>query len=134
MPWLEQSILAVGLVAALASGVIAYRVSGPYGEREPHDSRVKRVVDPRTGRLQLLIYDADGDGRFDTWSYMDGGRLLRMEIDTNNDGVIDRWESYRADGALERVGSSSKNDGHPDIWRDVTPPAPTQETAQNAHP
>jgi hypothetical protein len=129
--WLEQAILAAGFVAAVASGVIAYRISGPYGEREAHDSRVKRVVDPATGRLQLLVYDTDGDGRFDTWSYMDGDRLLRMEIDTNHDGVIDRWEIYRADGTLERVGRSSRNDGHPDVWREVKSPVTAERTAQN---
>ena len=133
-PWLERSILTVGFVAAVASGVVAYRVSGPYGEREAHDPRVRRVVDPKTGRLQLLVYDADGDGHFDTWSYMDGDRLLRMEIDTNNDGVVDRWEYYRADGTLERVGSSSTGDGHPDTWRDIEPSVETARRNQDPHP
>ena len=117
----------------MASGVVAYRIDGPYGEREAHDPRVKRVVDPATGRLQLLVYDADGDGRFDTWSYMDGDRLLRMEIDTDRDGVIDRWELYRPDGTLERVGSSSKKDGHPDTWRAVNRPVKAARATESTH-
>ena len=41
---------------------------------------------------------------------------MRIEIDTNHDGVLDRWEYYRADGQLEKVGSSRRQDGSPDSW------------------
>ena len=34
---------------------------------------------------------------------MDGARVLRVEMDKNEDGVIERWESYDARQALEKV-------------------------------
>jgi len=64
-----------------------------------------------TGKLQLLKYDSNGNGTVDTWSYMDGGRILRVEIDTNEDGKIDRWEYYGADQKLERVALATRGDG-----------------------
>ncbi len=77
---------------------------------------VDPVYDKATGRLQLLKYDANGNGRPDTFSYMEGARVLRIEIDKDEDGKIDRWEYYGADAKLERVGFSAKNDGHEDGW------------------
>src|SRR5262249_38869536 len=53
------------------------------------DQRIEPVYDGKTGKLQILKYDADGDGRFDTWSYMDGQRVVRIEIDQDEDGKID---------------------------------------------
>ncbi len=119
----ERAILVSGLLAAAASGMLAYRISGPYGERTPDDPRVRRIVNPDTGRLRLLIYDADGNGRFDTWSYLDGERILRTEVDRDGDGVVDLWEYYDASGTVTRVGTSSTHDGHVDTWEDVTPTA-----------
>jgi len=78
--------------------------------------RIEPVYDRSTGRLQLLRYDANGDGRVDTWSYMDGARVVRIELDTNHDQTIDRWEYYGADQRIERVGSSRLEDGTPDSW------------------
>lgn len=78
--------------------------------------RIEPVYDPSTGRLQLLKYDSDGSGVVDTWSYMDGPRVLRIEIDRNEDGRIDRWEQYAADRSLERVGGSRADNGEVDSW------------------
>ena len=47
--------------------------------------------DKVTGKLSLLKYDSDGNGKVDTWSYMDGPRVVRIEIDKNEDGKIDYW-------------------------------------------
>ena len=62
--------------------------------------------DKTTGKLTLLKYDSDGDGKVDTWSYMDGPRVMRIEIDKNEDGKIDRWEYYDANQKLEKIGTS----------------------------
>jgi hypothetical protein len=78
--------------------------------------RIEPVYDQKTGKLQLLKYDSDGDGKFDTWSYMDGARIVRIEIDKDQDGKIDRWEYYGPDEKLERVGVSRTNTGTPDAW------------------
>lgn len=78
--------------------------------------RVEPVYDQATGRLQLLKYDANGDGNVDTWSYMEGPRVVRIEIDTDHNAVIDRWEYYGPDETLEKVGSSRGGTGNPDSW------------------
>jgi len=80
------------------------------------NSNIEPVYDKLTGRLQLLKYDANRNGTFETLSYMDGTRVLRIEIDTDEDGKIDRWEHYGADQKLERVGTSRANDGKEDAW------------------
>lgn len=79
-------------------------------------SRIEPVYDDATGRLQLLKYDADADGRVDTWSYMDGARVVRIELDTNKDSAVDRWEYYQPDQRIEKVGTSRGGDGAPDTW------------------
>jgi hypothetical protein len=77
--------------------------------------RLDQVYD-ETGKLQLLKYDADGNGTIETWSYMDGPRIVRIEIDGNEDGTIDRWEYYTGDQQIEKVGTSRARDGKVDSW------------------
>jgi hypothetical protein len=77
---------------------------------------VQAVYSKATGKLEQLVYDSNQDGKPDAWGIMDGSRLLRMEIDTDFNGVIDRWEYYLADGRLEKVGMSRQKDGRVDAW------------------
>jgi hypothetical protein len=72
--------------------------------------------DPQTGKLRLLKYDSDGNGKVDTVSYMDGSRVVRIEIDKDEDGKVDRWEYYGPDQKLEKVGISRSGDGKEDAW------------------
>jgi len=74
------------------------------------------VYDSKTGRLQLLAFDSNGNGRVDTWSYMDGQRVVRIEIDQNEDGKIDRWEYYDEQKHLTKVGFSRSDSGKADAW------------------
>ena len=74
------------------------------------NTRVQPVYDRETGKLTLLKYDSKGDGKPDTFSYMDGTRVVRIEIDTDQDGKVDRWEYYSGDQKVERIGSSRAND------------------------
>ena len=78
--------------------------------------RISPEYDATTGKLRLLKYDSDGNGKVDTWSYMDGARVVRIEIDKNEDGKIDRWEYYDADQKLEKIGTSRAQDGKEDSW------------------
>ena len=55
--------------------------------------RIQPVYDQQTGKLKLLKYDANNDGKVDTWSYMDGARIVRIEIDKDGDDTIDRWNT-----------------------------------------
>ena len=82
----------------------------------PRDQRVQAAYDKTTGKLSQLTVDATKDGKPNITSYMDGTKFLRIEIDTNEDGRIDRWEYYDADQKLERVGFSRANDGIADAW------------------
>src|SRR6185503_6874178 len=77
--------------------------------------RVTPVYDP-AGTIKRLDYDTDRDGRVDMRAYLENGRTVRIEADGNGDGVVDRWEYYRADGQLDRLGSSSESDGVEDTW------------------
>jgi hypothetical protein len=77
---------------------------------------VKAVYDQQTGRLRQLTYDADKNGKADGVSFMDGTRVLRVEIDKDEDGKVERWEYYGADQKLEKVGLSRANDGKVDHW------------------
>jgi hypothetical protein len=79
-------------------------------------TRIEPAYDPSTGRLQLLKFDSNGDGKVDTWSYMDGTKVIRIEIDSNHDAMLDRWEYYDAGGGIEKIGTSRRQDGSPDSW------------------
>ena len=84
--------------------------------RSPQASHIEPVYDKLTGKLQLLKYDSNGNGKVDTWSYMDGARVVRIEIDNDEDGQIERWEYYNAAQQLEKVGMSLGHDGKEDAW------------------
>ncbi len=84
--------------------------------RSRESSRIEPVYDKLTGKLQLLRYDSNGDGKVDTWSYMDGTRVLRVEIDKDEDGTLDWWEYYGAEQKLEKTGTSRANNGNEDAW------------------
>lgn len=57
---LEVTILTVGLVAAVVSGIVAYRLGGPYGEGFD-TPRMRRIYDQQTGEPKILNYDTDGE-------------------------------------------------------------------------
>jgi len=90
------------------------------GEAEAR-KRITPEYDKSTGRLTLLKYDSNGNGVVDTWSYMDGARVVRIEIDKDEDGKIDRWEYYGPDQKLQKVGESRLNDGKEDAWTYMRP-------------
>ena len=77
---------------------------------------MRPTYDKATGKLKELTYDANHNGRIDTWTEMDGARPLRSRIDRDEDGTIDRWEYYDGSGALTRVGFSRTHPGRPDAW------------------
>ena len=78
--------------------------------------RIEPAYDPATGQLRLLKYDSNDDRKTDTWSYMAGTKVVRIEIDTDADGVVDRWEYYDGSERIEKIGSSRTHDGNPDSW------------------
>jgi hypothetical protein len=72
--------------------------------------------DPDTRLVRRIDYDTDRDGRIEARVYYAGGRAVRLEADSDADGVIDRWEQYDEAGGPPRVGTSSLRDGRADTW------------------
>ena len=106
----KTPLLTLLIAACIAvCGVSCGRSEGPARKIEP-------TYNKKSGRLELLRYDSDGDGIYDTFSYMDGARIVRIEIDKNEDGKIDRWEHYGTDRKLEKIGFSRLQDGVEDAW------------------
>jgi len=92
-------------------------VAGACHSADPDAARqIQPIYDKATGKLQLLKYDSNKNGVVDTWSYMDGARVVRIEIDKDEDGKIDRWEYYGPNQKVEKVGFSRSNDGQEDAW------------------
>lgn len=76
---------------------------------------VAASYDPTTGRLKRLEVDTNKNGVIDSWTTMDGAKIIQIEIDRDEDGRVDRWEHFDAD-RLVRVGSSTRGDGIEDQW------------------
>ena len=88
----------------------------PDPEEERIKATTKATYDKETGRLKELTYDKNKDGVIDTWTKMDGTKVLSSEIDNDQDGKIDRWEYYGEGGRLEKVAIARANDGVADMW------------------
>lgn len=81
---------------------------------------VATVYDSITRQLVRLDADTDSDGVIDARTYVRGTTVLRTELDTNADGLVDRWE-YVAGHEVVRVGTSSRHDGVEDTWIGARP-------------
>jgi hypothetical protein len=109
--WVGSTVLSVALVSSACSQAPGGQVTS---------ARIKPTYDAKTRRLQSITYDRNGDGAIDAWTYMDGTKVVRAELDENYDGRTDRWEYYKTGAgesraataaALERVESSSRQNG-----------------------
>lgn len=69
-------------------------------------------------RLVRLEADTDGDGRIDRWEYYaaDGDALEKVGTSSANDGRPDTWLFAGTDGAVARVESDTNRDGRVDKW------------------
>lgn len=110
-----------GQLAILVGAVLGAGCGSPDPGKGVHD-RVQPEYD-RSGRLTKLSYDRNGDGKPETWGYMDGARVIRVEADKDADGRVDHWEFYRvpppgstaAPGSkelLERIERAKTGTGH----------------------
>ena len=93
-------IVSIGLIAAVSACSKAEQPRAEY--------------DAQTGRLRTLAFDATGGGKNNAVGYLDGKHMRRIELDLDANGAIDRWDFYGADGKLEKVGLSQRNDGKMD--------------------
>ena len=95
--------------------LLALITAGCSSNADDARTRIEPEYD-RAGRLQLLTYDSNGNGTPDTFSHMDGAKVIRIDIDKDEDGTVDRWEYYAADQKLAKVGFSRQADGVEDAW------------------
>jgi hypothetical protein len=51
----------------------------------------------------------------DIWFYYEGGRVVRVEEDTNRDGRADVWEEYDESEAIVKRARDLNYDGEPDV-------------------
>jgi hypothetical protein len=120
---------------AVVLGLAACQRDSPSPAKSPVETPAAHAIEPqydKAGKLTLLAYDSNGDGKPDTWAYMDGAQLLRVETDENGDGKVDRWEYHgkppagavarvRPDGTeidptLERVEEATRYNGKVSRW------------------
>jgi hypothetical protein len=85
-------------------------------DRQRLERTTRATYDQASGRLRELTYDANKNGKIDTVTFLDGTRLIRTEIDNNEDGRVDRWEYFGANGRLEKHGMSRADNGIADAW------------------
>lgn len=126
----RSTLLLCGAVLASACGGRACIGRGglppePLPTVKRSDGREYRVLDKGAwkgyydgqGRLAIVEYDSDGDGRPDYIAHYDERRQIRLiEVDEDHDGWVDRFEYYDAAGALEKVGRWRKQRGRADEW------------------
>ena len=74
------------------------------------------VREAEQGRVEKVGFSLAGDAVVDAWAFhgADGG-IVRVEVSTRRDGVVDRWEHYE-DGAMVRVEADTDGDGRVDAW------------------
>ena len=91
--------LALGLV------VISFSVScsDPNGDAARVKATTQASYDYQSGKLSEITYDQNKNGRIDTWTKMNGSLAVSSRLDTNEDGKLDRWETYGPDGRLTKV-------------------------------
>jgi hypothetical protein len=105
------SIAGVALLSGLSLGCQGASPARTQGN-------IQAAYDKTTGRLTRLAYDANNNGKHDTWAVMDGARLTSLEADENEDGKIDRWEYYPSTATAqgpkqppERIERATRFDG-----------------------
>jgi hypothetical protein len=99
------------LVAALAGGCRD-------AERDRIRATTQLGYNSSTGTLSLVTADLDRNGRIDTVTFLEDGRILRSERDRDEDGRADFWEFNVPDGTggLDHTAEDSNRDGKPDKW------------------
>ena len=125
------------LIIALAVGALGCEAQTPATAYRLIEKGPYQALYGADGRLQRLVYDANGDGRAEVVTFFrPSGKPLRAEIDSDGDGVVDRWESFSTAGVLEKVGLSRGKNGTPDEWDyvDATGAVVRRELVANTTP
>ena len=65
---------------------------------------------------KIVERDTDKDGKIDQIGHFDStGKLVKLDLDSNKDGVMDRFQYYR-DGEIVRIEGDKNADGKIDSW------------------
>jgi hypothetical protein len=111
-----------------AAAVLAAAACTQTSSRPAGTDRIKPAYNEKTGQLERITYDRNGDGKIDATTFMTGTAVVRAELDEDFDGVTDRWEHYaQASGSssntadpasrvLEKVESTTRADGKITRW------------------
>jgi hypothetical protein len=108
----------LALCALVATGC----AGGSPSRRLPDGSRLIQKRDFQAlygpdGKIERLLQDKNGDKVADAVIlYWRNGRPRQAEIDTNGDGAVDRWETFREDGSLETVARARRRGAQADQW------------------
>ncbi len=131
-----QRVPTAGRPAQAAAGQVP-REAASSAASAPRPSQTSLVPTPPADG----IVDRNGDGRTDEWIYREQGQvsrrvldddfdgraersfiydratqqLVRVEEDTNQDGVVDAWTEYQ-DGQIMRRRADADHDGAVDTW------------------
>ena len=65
----------------------------------------------------VVTSDINRDGKPDSWTYINGGDVDRMELDINFDGKIDSVYIYDGKGKVKEEILDTNYDGRMDNWR-----------------
>ena len=109
----------------LGSGCLSPVPSNVPAQAAAAAGETERLYDSETGSLGQIRYRPDDSGEGQSWAFLDGARLVRIEVDEDGDDQVDRWEHYGAPpvsaepgdaaaallAALERVDVSTRRDG-----------------------
>src|SRR3989442_626678 len=99
-------------VTIISSVLVTALLSSACGDDAEAKKRIEPVYD-KSGKLQLLKYDANGDGKVNRFEYYEKDVLVRAEEDSDEDGQIDKWETYEG-ARLASVAFDSSHRGTPD--------------------
>lgn len=71
------------------------------------------VFHSAAGEVTRVEVSTNRDGLVDRWEHYENGLLVRVEADTDHDGRIDEWSTY-VDGILSTTAADKDGDGRPD--------------------
>jgi hypothetical protein len=102
-----------GLMAAAVTGVLTYRsLDAGRGVGPPEGGH---YVPAKPDLLKMGV-SLNNDGVIDAWQYFDAnGSLQRVDVSRRRDGTIDRREYYE-NGQLARAEEDNDHDGTVDHW------------------
>ena len=151
---MRPGLRAGALLAAVVSAACGGRSCGGRGGLPPEalptpvkrgDGRVYRVLDKGAwkgfydtqGRIAVVEYDSNADGRAGDIAHYDERRQIRLiEVDEDHDSWVDRFEHYDAAGILRGSAAGASSVAVPTSGRSARrtggPPASSTTTTATA--